>query len=105
MSKIQGNRSRHGDYEIWSRYDGRQYFGREQAGEGLGIHGFLRFPSAEQAAPQRIPSLRVCARLADDDTDTCLNVSKMLRMIGMRSDWTTSGHEAVVRTQDAIEQG
>ncbi len=30
----------------------------------------------------------------------------MLRMIGMRSDWTTSGHEAVkVRTQDAIEQG
>ena len=43
--------------------------------------------------------------MADDDTDTCLNVSKMLRMIGMRSDWTTSGHEAVVRTQDAIEQG
>ena len=29
----------------------------------------------------------------------------VLRMIGMRSDWTTSGHEAVVRTQDAIEQG
>ena len=26
-------------------------------------------------------------------------------MIGMRSDWTTSGREAVVRAQDALDQG
>ena len=45
------------------------------------------------------------ALVADDDTDTCLNVSKMLRTIGMRADWTTSGREAVVRAQDALDQG
>ena len=29
----------------------------------------------------------------------------MLRTIGMRADWTTSGREAVVRAQDALDQG
>lgn len=78
-----------------------------EPGKGSEFTVSLRFPiSGEQAAPQRIPQLEgLRALVADDDTDTCLNVSKMLRMIGMRSDWTTSGHEAVVRTQDAIEQG
>lgn len=78
-----------------------------EPGKGSKFTVSLRFPiSGEQAAPQRIPQLEgLRALVADDDTDTCLNVSKMLRMIGMRSDWTTSGHEAVVRTQDAIEQG
>ena len=51
----------------------------------------------------RLEGLR--ALVADDDTDTCLNVSKMLRTIGMRADWTTSGREAVVRAQDALDQG
>ena len=78
-----------------------------EPGKGSEFTVSLRFPiSGEQAVPQRIPQLEgLRALVADDDTDTCLNVSKMLRMIGMRSDWTTSGHEAVVRTQDAIEQG
>ena len=78
-----------------------------EPGKGSEFTVSLRFPiSGEQAAPQCIPQLEgLRALVADDDTDTCLNVSKMLRMIGMRSDWTTSGHEAVVRTQDAIEQG
>ena len=78
-----------------------------EPGKGSEFTVSLRFPiSGEQAVPQGIPQLEgLRALVADDDTDTCLNVSKMLRMIGMRSDWTTSGHEAVVRTQDAIEQG
>lgn len=78
-----------------------------EPGKGSEFTVSLRFPiSGEQAAPQCIPQLEgLRALVADDDTDTCLNVSKMLRAIGMRSDWTTSGHEAVVRTQDAIEQG
>ena len=78
-----------------------------EPGKGSEFTVSLRFPiSGEQAAPQCIPQLEgLRALVADDDTDTCLNVSKMLRMIGLRSDWTTSGHEAVVRTQDAIEQG
>ena len=43
--------------------------------------------------------------MADDDTDTCLNVSTMLSKIGMRPEWTISGKEAVIRTKYAVEQG
>ena len=43
--------------------------------------------------------------VADDDTDTCLNVTKMLTEVGMRPEWTTSGKEAVVRTKLAVEMG
>ncbi len=41
--------------------------------------------------------------VVDDDINTCRSVSKMLRGIEMRPDWTTSGKEAVVRAQDAAE--
>ncbi len=47
----------------------------------------------------------VRALVADDDTNSCLNVCKMLRTIGLRPDWTISGKEAVVRAKDAMEQG
>ena len=41
--------------------------------------------------------------VVDDDMDTCRSISKMLRDIQMRPDWTTSGKEAVVHAQDAAE--
>ena len=41
--------------------------------------------------------------IVDDDMDTCRSISKMLRDIRMRPDWTTSGKEAIVRAQDAAE--
>ena len=50
---------------------------------------------------ESLQGLRVL--VADDDTDTCLNVTKMLREIGMRPEWTTSGKEAVVRAKVAVE--
>ena len=43
------------------------------------------------------------ALIVDDSMDTCRSVSKMLRDIQMRPDWTTSGKEAIVRAQDAAE--
>lgn len=43
--------------------------------------------------------------VADDDVDTCLSVSSMLTNIGLIPEWTTSGKEAVVRTQYAKDQG
>ena len=43
------------------------------------------------------------ALIVDDNMDTCRSVSKMLRDIQMRPDWTTSGKEAIVRAQDAAE--
>lgn len=43
------------------------------------------------------------ALVVDDDLNTCRSVSKMLRDIKMRPDWTASGKEAVVRAQDAAD--
>ena len=43
--------------------------------------------------------------VADDDTDTCLSISSMLSEIGMRSEWTVSGKEAVIRAKHSMEMG
>ena len=43
--------------------------------------------------------------VADDDTDTCLSISNMLTEIGMRSEWTVSGKEAVIRAKHSMEIG
>ena len=45
------------------------------------------------------------ALVVDDDTDTCMSVSKMLKQIGMRADWTVSGKESIVRAKEAFEEG
>lgn len=42
------------------------------------------------------------ALIADDDMDACFSVSKMLTSLGLRAEWTTSGKEAVARTNFAI---
>ena len=53
-----------------------------------------------------IPELQGArALVADDDTNTCMSVSKMLRQIGMRADWTVSGKEAIVRAKEAYDEG
>ncbi len=52
-----------------------------------------------------IPELKgLRALVVDDDFNTCSSVTKMLSIIGMRPDWTTSGKEAVLRTKLAEEQ-
>lgn len=43
------------------------------------------------------------ALVADDDSESCLSVSRMLKSIGMRSEWTTLGKEAIVRAEAAQE--
>ena len=43
--------------------------------------------------------------VVDDDISACQNVSKMLRDTGMRSEWCTSGKEAVIRTEEAVSIG
>ena len=43
--------------------------------------------------------------VADDDTDTCLSISGMLTEIGMRSEWTVSGKEVVIRAKHSMEMG
>ncbi len=53
---------------------------------------------------EQIPRLvGLHALVADDDFDTCASVTRMLGKIGMRAEWTTSGKEAVLRAQLAME--
>ena len=53
-----------------------------------------------------IPGLKgTRALVVDDDAQTCMSVSKMLREIEMEADWTTSGKEAILRAMEAHNQG
>lgn len=45
------------------------------------------------------------ALVVDDDFDTCDSVSRMLTQIGLRSEWTTSGREAIYRARKAHDEG
>ncbi len=45
------------------------------------------------------------ALVVDDDFDSCDSVNKMLKQIGMRSEWTTSGKEAVYKAKSAYNDG
>lgn len=44
------------------------------------------------------------ALVVDDDFNICDSVGKMLKQIGMRSEWTTSGRDAVYRAKFASEE-
>lgn len=59
-------------------------------------------PVKYEAVPE-LQGLR--ALVADDDANTCMSISSLMSVIGMRAEWTTSGKEAVLRTQFAIDQG
>lgn len=53
---------------------------------------------------ETIPELTgMRALVVDDDMDTCMSVSKMLRQLGMRVEWTVCGKEAIVRANEAID--
>ena len=45
------------------------------------------------------------ALVVDDDFNVCDSVSKMLKQLGMHSEWTTSGREAAYRAKIAYEEG
>ena len=57
----------------------------------------------QQAAPEEIEEFKgLRGLIVDDDADTCMSIAKMLKDIGMRSLWCTSGKEAVLRARDAV---
>lgn len=45
------------------------------------------------------------ALVVDDDFNTCSSVTKMLSQVGMRSEWTLYGKEAVLRAKQSSELG
>ena len=54
----------------------------------------------------RIPELNgLRVLVVDDDFNTCDSATKLLAKMGMRSDWTLSGKEAVLRAKHAHESG
>lgn len=65
----------------------------------------LKLQDVEKNAEQikELEGLR--ALVVDDDFHVCDSVSKMLKKIGMRSEWTTSGREAAYRAKLAHEEG
>lgn len=78
-----------------------------EPGKGTEFIVSLRFAlSGQRVKEVKIDELEgLRALVADDDTDACRSMSRMLRQIGMRSEWTASGKEAVIRAEDALEQG
>jgi two-component system sensor histidine kinase/response regulator len=79
-----------------------------QSEEGKGSEFVVRIPcriGESKNISEKIPELQgLRALVADDDTNSCLSVSAMLRDIGMRPDWTNYGKEAVIRAREAKEQ-
>ena len=77
--------------------------------EGVGTEFIVTLPCRLQSTATRqeaIPELQdLRALVVDDDTDSCLSVSSMLRSIGMKPDWASSAKEAVIRTREAANQG
>ncbi|MBR1986321.1 MAG: response regulator [Mogibacterium sp.] len=76
--------------------------------EGKGSEFIVRIPcriGESRVISEKIPELQgLRALVADDDTNSCLSVSAMLRDIGMRPDWTNYGKEAVIRAKEAKDQ-
>ena len=79
-----------------------------QSEEGKGSEFVVRIPcriGETRNISETIPELQgLRALVADDDMNSCLSVSAMLRDIGMRPDWTNYGKEAVVRAKEAKDQ-
>ena len=65
----------------------------------------LKLQDIEKNAAQikELEGLR--AIVVDDDCDSCESVTRMLKQIGMRAEWTTSGKEAVYRAKSAHDEG
>ena len=80
-----------------------------QTEQGKGTEGIVRLAlriQPEQRRTERIAELEgLKALVIDDDFNTCDSVTKMLAKVGMRSEWTLSGKEAVLRARQSMELG
>ena len=80
-----------------------------QTEQGKGTEVIVRLAlriQPEQRRTERIAELEgLKALVIDDDFNTCDSVTKMLAKVGMRSEWTLSGKEAVLRARQSMELG
>ena len=80
-----------------------------QTEQGKGTEFIVRLPfriQPEHHRTEKIAELEgLKALVVDDDFNTCDSVTKMLVKVGMRSEWTLSGKEAVLRARQSLELG
>ena len=80
-----------------------------QTEQGKGTEFIVCLPfriQSEKHHTEKIAELEgLKALVVDDDFNTCDSVTKMLVRIGMRSEWTLSGKEAVLRARQSMELG
>lgn len=74
--------------------------------QGVGSEFTVSFTFRLHAEKKELPmieELKNCrALVVDDDFNTCDSVSYMLGQLGMSAEWTLSGKEAVLRSQQAV---
>lgn len=77
--------------------------------QGKGTEFIINFEFRLQSEPKKIEAITelqgLRALVVDDSFSTCDSVTKMLVQIGMRSEWTLHGKEAVLRAKQAVEMG
>lgn len=75
--------------------------------QGKGTEFVIRLTLRLQTGSRNVERIKelegLKALVVDDDFNTCDSVSKMLVQVGMRSEWTLSGKEAVLRAKQSIE--
>ena len=80
-----------------------------QTAPGKGTEFIVRLLLRSQPENHRIEKIAelegLKALVVDDDFNTCDSVTKMLVKVGMRSEWTLSGKEAVLRARQSMELG
>ena len=80
-----------------------------QTEQGKGTEFIVRLTLRLQPEHHRVEKIAelegLKALVVDDDFNTCDSVTKMLVKVGMRSEWTLSGKEAVLRARQSMELG
>ena len=75
--------------------------------QGVGTEFVIRLTMRLQSQRRRVEKIKelegLKALVVDDDFNTCDSVTKMLVQVGMRSEWTLSGKEAVLRARQSLE--
>ena len=65
----------------------------------------LKLQDTEHAAEQITELEGLRAMVVDDDLNVCDSTCRMLKQLGMRAEWTTSGREAAYRAKSAFDEG
>ena len=80
---------------------------QSEEGKGTEVTISFEFKLEEgNTEPDEISELKGARGIVvDDDMNACKSISRMLKTIGMRSDWCTSGKECIFRTEDAVQDG